>query len=82
MKFCLFRADQTILTGFYNDGQWENIFSSINSQFFQQEVGLKHVQCWKSENIRAIHRYTGTFQRSLALSNIRYNCVVLFLGQL
>ena len=25
-----FRGDQIILTGFYNGGLWENIFSSIN----------------------------------------------------
>ena len=58
-----FRGHQKILTGFYNGGQWENIFLSINwlwySQIFQQEVGLKHVLCWKSENIRGIPKLTG-----------------------
>ena len=29
-KFCLFRAGQKILTRFYNDGQWENLWQHIN----------------------------------------------------
>ena len=37
-------------------------FSSIlgfDIQIFQQEVGLNHVQCWKSVNIRSIPKCTG-----------------------
>ena len=30
MQFCLFWGLQKFLTGFYNGGQWENIFLSIN----------------------------------------------------
>ena len=28
-------------------------------RFFQQEVGINHVQCWKSVNIRSIPKTTG-----------------------
>ena len=28
-------------------------------QIFQQEVGISHVQCWKSVNIRSIPESTG-----------------------
>ena len=39
-------------------------------QYFQQEVGLNHVHCWKSVNISGIPKSIGR----LPLPNMKYNC--------